>query len=57
MDDIKLFARNEKKKKKKLETKIQKIKLCSQVIGMKIGMEKFSMLIIKSGEREITEGL
>ena len=51
MDDIKLFAKNEKE----LETLIQTIRLYSQDIGMQFGIEKCAMLIMKSGKRQMTE--
>ena len=50
MDDIKLFAKNEKE----LETLIQAVRIYSQVIGMEF--EKCAMLVIKSG-RNRTEGI
>ena len=52
MDDIKLFAKNEKE----LETRMQTIKIYSQDIGMEFGIEKCAMLIMKNGKRQITEG-
>ena len=36
MDNIKLIAKNEKE----LETLIQAVRICSQDIGMKFGIEK-----------------
>ena len=53
MDDIKLFAKNEKE----LETLIHAIRIYSQDIGMKFGIEKFAMLVIKSGKRHMTDGM
>ena len=44
MDDIKLFAKNEKE----LETLIHTIRIYSQYIGMKYGTEKRVMLVMKS---------
>ena len=45
---IKLFAINEKE----LETLIQTITIYSQDIGMKFDIEKYTMLIIKSGKMQ-----
>ena len=42
IDDIKLFAI-----KKKLETLIQTVRICSQDIGMEFGIEKYAMLEMK----------
>ncbi len=53
MDDIKLFAKNEKE----LETLIQTIRIYSQDIGMEFGIEKCAMLIMKSGKRHRMEGI
>ena len=44
MDDIKLFAKNEKE----LETLIHRI--YSQDIGMEFGIEKCALLVMKSGK-------
>ena len=46
MDDIKLFAKNEKE----LETLIQAVRIYSQDIGMELGIEKCAMLEMKSGK-------
>ena len=46
MDDIKLFAKNEKE----LETLIYPVRIYSQGIGMKFGREKCAMLVMKSGK-------
>ena len=46
MDEIKLSAKNEKE----LETLIHSIRIYSQDIGMKLGIEKCSLLVIKSGK-------
>ena len=51
MDDIKLFAKNEKE----LETLIQTVRIYSQDIGMEFGIEKCAMLVMKSGKRLMTE--
>ena len=53
MDGIKLFATNEKE----LETRIQTVRIYSQDIGMKFGIEKCAILGMKSGKRLITEGV
>ena len=52
MDDIKLFAKNERE----LETLIHTIRIYSQDIGMEFGIEKCALLVMKSGERHLTEG-
>ena len=46
MDDIKLFAKNEKE----LETLIHAVRISSQDIGMEFGMEKCAMLVMKYSE-------
>ena len=51
MDDIKLFAKNEKE----LETLIDTVRIYSQGIGMKFGREKCAMLVMKSGKRHRTD--
>ena len=48
MDDIKLFAKNQKKKK-------YPIAVSSHDIGMKFGIEKCVMLVRKSGKRYFTD--
>ena len=53
IDDIKLFAKNEKE----LETLIQTVRTNSQDIGMGFSIEKCAMLVMKSGKRHITEGI
>ena len=53
MDDIKLFAINEKQ----LETLIHPIKIYSQYIGMESGIEKCAMQVMKSGKRHPTDGM
>ena len=50
MDDIKLFTKN----KKELETRIHKIRIYSRDIGMKFGIEKCPLLLMKSGKRHLT---
>ena len=46
-----LFAKNEKKKK--IDTLIKTKRIYIQDIGMKFGIKKYAMLIMKSGNREI----
>ena len=53
MDDIKLFAKNEKE----LETLIHAVRIYSQDIGMEIGIEKCAMHVMKSGKRHMTDGM
>ena len=53
MDDIKLFAKNEKE----LETLLHVVRIYSQDIGMEFGIEKCVMLVIKSGKWHLTDGM
>ena len=53
MDDIKLFAKNEKE----LETLIHAVRIYSQGIGMEFGIEKCAMLVMKIGKRHMTDGM
>ena len=53
MDDIKLFAKNEKE----LETLIHTVRIYSRDIGMEFGIEKCAMLVMKSGKRHLTDGM
>ena len=53
MDDIKLFAKNEKE----LETLIHEVRIYSQDIGMEFGIEKCAMLVMKNGKRHLTDGM
>ena len=53
MDDIKLFARNEKE----LKTLIHAVRIYSQAIGMEFGIERCAMLVMKSGKRHMTDGM
>ena len=53
MDDIKLFAKNEKN----LENLINSVRIYSQDIGMEFGIEKCAMLVMKSGKRHMTDGM
>ena len=50
--DIKRFTKNEKE----FKTLIQAMRICNQDIGMEFGIEKCTMLIMKMGKREITDG-
>ena len=50
MDDTKLFPKNEKE----WETLIHAVRIYSQNIGMKFGIEKCAMLIMKSRKRLMT---
>ena len=52
MDDVKM-AKNEKE----LETLIQAVRIYSQDIGKKFGIEKCAILIMKSDKRHMTEGM
>ncbi len=51
MDDIKLFAKNEKEE----ETLIHAVRIYSQDVGMEFGIEKCEMLVMKSGKRHMTD--
>ena len=53
MDDIKLFAKNEKE----LETLIHRVRIYSQDIGMEFCIEKCAMLVMKSGKWFLTDGM
>ena len=53
MDDIKLFAKNEKE----LETLMDVVRIYSQDTGMEFGIEKCAMLVMKSGKRHLTYGM
>ena len=53
MDDIKLFAKNEKE----VEIPIHAVRIYSQDIGMEFGIEKCAMLVMKSGKRQMTDGM
>ena len=46
IDDIKLFAKNEKE----LETLIHAVRIFSQDIGVEFGLEKCTMLVMKSNK-------
>ena len=53
MDDIKLWAKNEKEQ----ETLIHTIRIYSQDIGTEFDIEKRALLVMKSGKRHLTEGI
>ena len=53
MDDIKLFVKNEKE----LETLIQAVRIYSQDIRIEFGIEKCSMVVMKSSKRHLTDGM
>ena len=53
MDDIKLFAKNEKE----LETLIHTVRIYSQDIRMEFGIEKCDMLVMKSCKQHLTDGM
>ena len=44
MDDIKLFAKNEKE----IETIIHSVRIYSQEIKMEFGTEKYAIIVMKS---------
>ena len=52
-NNIKLFAKNEKE----LETLIHADRIYSQDIGIEFGIEKCTMLVMKSGKRHMTDGM
>ena len=53
MDDIKLYAKNEKE----VETLIQSKRIYSSDIRMEFGIEKSAMLIMKSIKRQMRKGI
>ena len=53
MDNIKLFAKNEKER----ETLIHAVRIYSQDIGLEFGRGKCAMLVMKSGKRHMTDGM
>ena len=53
MDDIKLFANKEKE----LETLIHTVRIYSRDIGIDFVIEKCAMLVMKSGKRQLTDGM
>ena len=53
VDDIRLFAKNEKESK----TLILAVRIYIQDIGMEFGIENCTMLIMRSGKYQMTEGI
>ena len=53
MDDIKLFAKNEKEQ----ETLIHTVRIYIRDIGMEFVIKKCAMLVMKSGKRYLTGGI
>ena len=53
MDDIKDFAKH----KKELETFIQTVRIYNQDIEMEFGIEKWAMLVMKTGKHHMMEGV
>ena len=53
MDNIKLFAKNEKE----LETLIHTVRIYSPDVGMEFGIEKCAILIMKSGKWHLKDGM
>ena len=53
MDGFKLFAKNEKE----LETLIHAVGIYTQDIAMEFGIEKCAMLVMKSGKRQMSDGM
>ena len=53
MDDIKLFAENEKE----LKTLIQAERIYSEDIGIGFGIKQCALLIMKSRKRQMLEGI
>ena len=53
MDDIELFAKNEKE----LETLTHTVRIYNQDIRMEFGLEKWPMVVMKSGKRHTTDGI
>ena len=53
MDDIKLFAKDEKE----LEALIHAVRIYSQDIRIEFGIEKCAMLVMESGKRHMTDGM
>ena len=53
MDDLKVFAKNEKD----LESLIQTVRIFSEDIGMEFGLDKCAILIMKRGKTVEAEGV
>ena len=52
-DNIKLFVKNEKE----LEILIHRVRIYSQYIGMDFGIEKCAMLVMKSCQQHLKDGM
>ena len=57
MDDIKLFAKNEKELETLIHTLIHTVRIYSQDKRMECGIEKCAMLVMKSGKRHLINGM
>ena len=53
MDDLKLYARNENQ----LDSLVQTVRIISKDIGMKFGIEKCAVLVMKRGRLTQSEGI
>ena len=53
MDDIKLFAKNEKE----LQTLIHTVRIYSQGVGIEFATGKCALSIMKSGKQHLTDGI
>ena len=53
MDDLKLFARSEKA----LHSLVQTVRVVSEDIGIKLGIEKCAMLVLKRGNIIKSDGI
>ena len=53
MDDIKLFAKNEKE----LVTLIHAVRIHSRDTGIEFGIEKCAMQVMKTGKQHLTDGM
>ena len=53
MDDIKLFAKNNKE----LEPLLHAVRIYNQDIWMEFGVEKCAILVMKSGQQHLTDGM
>ena len=53
IDDIKLFAKNEKEQ----ETLIHTVRIYSRDIGMEFGIKMCAILVMKIGKRQLTDGM
>ena len=53
MDDLRLYAKNEQQ----LVSLVQTVRTFSEDTGMQFGIDKFALLIIKSGKRTACEGI